>query len=154
MPISTHILEHRSHRSRGSESAANAPSLITNTAPTASLPEMSGTTLGDADSDVPEQRSPADPVCNCVFTYVLSRFRLLVKCSQLQALNSQLQVENRIKEGAENLLQMPLDVSDWAALRNCRSSIVRTLNLGFSEDTSSGGVRYGSQQDRCHYKKD
>jgi hypothetical protein len=29
---------------------------------------------------------------------------------QLQALNAQLQVENRIKEGAENLLQMPMEV--------------------------------------------
>lgn len=43
---------------------------------------------------------------NCSFGRVLTCHRP----AQLQALNSQLQVENRIKAGAENLLQMPLEV--------------------------------------------
>ena len=33
--------------------------------------------------------------------------------SQLDALNNQLEVENRIREGAENLLHMSLAVSSW-----------------------------------------
>lgn len=37
--------------------------------------------------------------------------RLHSPAYQIQVLNNQLRVENRIKEGAENLLQMPLTVS-------------------------------------------
>ncbi|KAI0087847.1 Rapamycin-insensitive companion of mTOR, N-term-domain-containing protein [Irpex rosettiformis] len=89
MPVPTpHFLDHRTHRSRGSDSAASAPPVPVHTTTTASLPTSTGTTLVDIESDGIEQRSPAD---------------------QLQALNNQLQLENRIKEGAENLLQMQLD---------------------------------------------
>ncbi|KAI0346017.1 hypothetical protein BDW22DRAFT_1353679 [Trametopsis cervina] len=92
MPLSTQNLDNRSHKSRGSESAASTtPALTTTsstTAATASLPTILGITLVDSENDGSEQKVPTDP---------------------LQALNNQLQVENRIKEGAENLLQMPLD---------------------------------------------
>ncbi|KAI0697900.1 Rapamycin-insensitive companion of mTOR, N-term-domain-containing protein [Cytidiella melzeri] len=87
MPIPTPFHDHRTHRSRGSESAASAPPLSTHASTTASLPTGSVTNLVDVENDGSEQKS----------------------ADQLQALNSQLQVENRIKEGAENLLQMQLD---------------------------------------------
>ncbi|KAJ3553483.1 hypothetical protein NM688_g3590 [Phlebia brevispora] len=88
MPLTAHILDHRSHRTRHSDGNS---SIVSNTALSAASPASNGTTVVDVELDGLDQRpgiqNPVD---------------------QLEALNSQLKVENRIKEGAENLLQMPL----------------------------------------------
>lgn len=60
--MATHILDHRSHRSRGSESAASAPPVPITANTTASLPVSSGATLVDVENNIAEQRSPPDQV--------------------------------------------------------------------------------------------
>ncbi|EKM51823.1 uncharacterized protein PHACADRAFT_199326 [Phanerochaete carnosa HHB-10118-sp] len=87
MPLPAHTLDHRdrsSHKSRNSDGAA---SVVSNAAPSTTTAYLSGVTLIDRDAQG-DEGNPAD---------------------RLQTLNTQLQVENRIKEGAENLLQMPLE---------------------------------------------
>ena len=109
MPVPTpHFLDHRTHRHRGSDSAASAPVVSAQTATAASLPTSTGATLLDAESDGIDQRSPVDQVRP---RNRPGRLYCTHAVLQLQALNNQLQLENRIREGAENLLQMQLEVS-------------------------------------------
>lgn len=63
MPIPT-ILDHRSHRSRGSEGTATAPSTSNANLP-ASLPNTSATNLANVEGDVTAE-TPADQVCSNV----------------------------------------------------------------------------------------
>lgn len=106
MPITTYILDHRSHKTRHSEGSNSINSVA------ALSPISNGTTAVDPELESFEQR----PIINNSVDQVrawqhhaeqrpLHSFNI-----QLEALNGQLKVENRIREGAENLLQMPLAV--------------------------------------------
>lgn len=107
MPLPAYILDHRdrsSHKSRNSDGAA---SVVSNAAPSTTAAYLSGVTLVDRDAEGDEGR-PADQVrSHMCLPYSILTYHA---CTQMQTLNTQLQVENRIKEGAENLLQMPLEV--------------------------------------------
>lgn len=86
---------------------------------------------------------------NCSFDRILTCHQL----AQLQALNNQLQVENRIKEGAENLLQMPMEVCILASV--VLGTVLSALVMkGKSTLTSGGGTGDGQKQNRRYTEED